>query len=465
MYSKTYSVLIVEDEATLARNVAGFLGRHGFDTRTADTAEAALREMVEFKPDAIVLDFDLPGMSGLDFMSRVRATAPQIKLIMATGQGSEQVAVDAMKSGAYDYLIKPLALGRLKSVIDSALQTDPVEVPQPLRASPKARTADGNVTLVGNSPPMNHLRELIRCLIDAEERLADSHLPAVLITGETGTGKEVVARSLHYMGRRRSGPFVEVNCSSIPAHLLEAELFGYERGAFTDARERKIGLIEAAEHGTLFLDEVGEMDLALQAKLLKFLEDKSIRRLGSVREQKTDVRIVAATNRNLDALVQEGGFRADLLFRLRIVEIETPALRTLGKDDIRALARHFLEQHGVRYGKPGLAFSQAALDGLSDYSWPGNVRELRNLVEQAVILSSGQTVEAHDLRLRRDTRSLHSIDETAEAPLQLSDIERRTLSAALKQTGWNVTHAARLLGISRDTLRYRIDKHQLRIPS
>ena len=456
----TYSILIVEDESTLAANMARFLDRHGYETKVATRAEAALRELETFKPHAIVLDYNMPGMNGLEFLTRVRKTDPEAKIIMATGHGSEQVAVDAMKAGAYDYLIKPVALAQLKTIVDQAVRDDQSR-PAPL--PPKASAANESALdkLIGESEPMRNLRTLLGRLIEAERTLRDNDLPAALITGETGTGKELVARALHFDGPRGRAPFVELNCSSIPANMLEAELFGYERGAFTDAKERKLGLIEVAEGGTLFLDEVGEMDLTLQAKLLKFLEDRTVRRLGSVREQRANARVVAATNRNLDDMVREGTFRSDLLFRLRIVQIKLPTLRSM-PGDIPLLAEYYLKRQAARYGKADLRFSDEALAILTRHTWPGNVRELRNVIEHSVILCSGTQIEREHLHLGPG----HDAEISAEpaAGMNLGDAERKLLVQALEQCDWNVTRAARLLGVTRDVLRYRIEKYRLRMP-
>jgi len=460
----SYMVLIVEDEVTLASNIARFLTRHGYETRVAGRAEAALREMETFKPDAILLDYNLPGMNGLEFLARVRSRDPQVKLIMATGHGSEQVAVEAMKAGAYDYLVKPLAMAQVKTILDGAVREESRE--KQLRHNQKRPAEGGLARLIGNSQPMRDLKHVLQRILQAEQRLSDDELPAVLITGETGTGKELVARALHFEGPRARGPFVEMNCSSIPANLLEAELFGYERGAFTDAKERKPGLIESAEGGTLFLDELGEMDLALQAKLLKFLEDRTVRRLGSVREQRANARIVAATNRNLEQLVRDGRFRSDLFFRLRIVHLELPSLRTM-PGDIAVLAHHYLSRQAERYGKSDAAFTPAAITLLEQHAWPGNVRELRNVIEQSVILAPDAAIDVEHLRL---SQSLEDLDEPLAQDsnahdLNLGDVEKRLLVKALEQTGWNVSRAARLLGVSRDVLRYRIDKYRLKLPS
>lgn len=458
----SYRVLIVEDETTLASNLERFLSRHGYEVKTVGRAEDAVRELERFKPDAVLLDYNLPGMNGLEFLAHARGSDPQIKVVMATGHGSEMVAVQAMKTGAYDYLVKPLVLAQVKAILDGALREEGREKQRRLR---RESPLDGGLgRLIGESPPMRELKELLNRILQAEQKLADDELPAVLITGETGTGKELVARALHFDGQRARGPFVEMNCSSIPANLLEAELFGYERGAFTDAKERKPGLIESAEGGTLFLDELGEMDLTLQAKLLKFLEDRMVRPLGSVREQRANARIVAATNRNLEQLVREGRFRSDLFFRLRIVHLELPALRSM-PSDIPRLAHHYLARQAERYGKPDMSFSGAAISLLQQHAWPGNVRELRNVIEQSVILASGPTVEAEHLKLSQSLVSDSGVAGESDSPtLNLVDIERGALVKALEQTGWNVSRAARLLGVSRDVLRYRIDKYRLKFP-
>jgi transcriptional regulator with PAS, ATPase and Fis domain len=294
----------------------------------------------------------------------------------------------------------------------------------------------------------------------AERNLQDKEPPVVLISGETGTGKELVARALHYDGARGDHPFIEINCASIPPNLLESELFGYERGAFTDAKGRKLGLVETADGGTLFLDEIGDMDLGLQSKLLKLLEDKTVRRLGGLRDLRVDVRIIAATHRPLDVMVSEGKFRADLFFRLRIVHLTLPALRDRG-DDVLMLAKHYLALHAHRYGKGPLTLSPEVEYLLRAHYWPGNVRELRNVIEQAVLMASGLVVESVDLQLFPQTANMVVETSKSATPLSLETIERETLLRALRATEWNVTQAARLLGVSRDTLRYRIEKFGL----
>jgi transcriptional regulator with PAS, ATPase and Fis domain len=316
------------------------------------------------------------------------------------------------------------------------------------------------------------LKSKVRRLLDAEMDMREGDHPAVLITGETGTGKELVARALHFDGLRREGPFVEVNCASLPVNLLESELFGHERGAFTDAKERKVGLVEAAEGGTLFLDEIGEVDLSIQAKLLKLLEERTVRRVGSTRERKVDVRIVSATNQDLEKMVREGRFRSDLYFRLRIISLHMPPLRDR-RQDVLPLARHFLALHGNRYGKRNLELSPEAQRLLLDHSWPGNVRELQNVLEQTVLLSHDAVVNCADLALcpglgEGATRSMDgAVGHCVAIPrdgVNLLDMERRVVTQVLDQADWNVSKAAKLLGLTRDMLRTRMEKYGLARP-
>jgi DNA-binding NtrC family response regulator len=450
-------VLIIEDEATLAKNMSAYLARYGFECVVAGTAEEGLAELERSKPDLALLDFHLPGMDGMAALAALRGSMPGMPIIMITGHGTVELAVEAMKAGAYDFLTKPVSLAKLRLLLDRALGEGRREQTLSYYQRRDAR-AGGMDALIGDSAAMRQLKSRITQLIDAERGLRDADAPAVLIAGETGTGKELAARALHFDGVRSAQPFVEINCAAIPAQLLESELFGHERGAFTDARERKIGLVETASGGTLFLDEIGDLDLGLQAKLLKLLEEKTVRRLGNLRDQKVDVRIIAASHQPLEARVREGRFRADLFYRLRIVELSMPALRDRG-DDILLLARHFLSLHAARYGRTTLEPSMDARSRLLSHTWPGNVRELRNLMEQAVLLCPGQILDAEQLNLAPALSTPNA--SRPESNGTLDDMERSMLLNALSQTGWNVTQSARILGISRDTLRYRIEKHRL----
>ncbi len=317
--------------------------------------------------------------------------------------------------------------------------------------------------LVGGCEGMQQLRCSIGKVVAGDEQLRDDNPPAVLITGETGTGKELVARALHFEGPRRHAPFVEINCASIPAQLLESELFGHERGAFTDAKTRKLGLVESANGGTLFLDEIGDMEPVLQVKLLRLLENRTVRRVGGLRDEGVNVRIIAATHRHLEALVAEGRFRADLYFRIRMIHLSIPALRERGAD-ISLLADHYLALHARRYGKEGLTLSVDARRALLQHRWPGNVRELRNVIEEAVLMSSGPVVESLDLDWLPASAGVSPTGSGAVVATTLEQVERDALQRTLENSRWNVSHAARLLGISRDALRYRIEKYALAVP-
>ena len=468
----SHAVLVIEDEAVLAKNILIYLERYDFEVSVAQSAEEGLALLDGVRPDAVVLDFNLPGINGLEALGRIRAFDPGIHVLMLTGHGNVEIAVDAMKAGAFDFLTKPVALSKLRLLLEKAIgqtrRDSALDYYQ--KRDAQSATDDG---LLGESAVMFTLKQTIAQLVQAESRMRDADGPAVLVLGETGTGKEVVARALHFGGPRRAKPFVELNCAALPAQLLESELFGHERGAFTDARERKLGLVETAEGGTLFLDEIGDMDIALQSKLLKLLEEKTVRRLGSLRETRVDVRIVAATHRALETLVRDGRFRADLYFRLGVVQVHLPPLRDRG-NDILLLARHFLKHHAARYGKPTPVLASAAEALLLKHQWPGNVRELRNVIEQAVLLNTGQEIGAQQLALsqlgaaspstRGDAASA-SAGNPGPAERTLAEMERSALIQALRQSEGNVTRAARELGISRDTLRYRIEKHGLDTPA
>ena len=454
-----YGVLIIEDEAILAKNIKLFLGRVGYDVKIAETAEDGIAQLEVFKPEAILLDFNLPGMSGLECLETVRAIDSTIKVMIITGHGNVELAVNAMKAGAYDFLTKPLSMSKLRLLLEKAMGEERQAHTLSYYRARDARES-GFEKLIGESDAITGLRDTIKRIIAAEQNLRDTDAPAVLITGETGSGKELVARALHFNGPRRDKPFVEINCASIPGPLLESELFGYERGAFTDAHSRKLGLIETADGGTLFLDEIGDMEPQSQSKLLKLLEDKTVRRIGSVRDSAVNVRIIAATNQPLEELVAAGRFRSDLLFRLRIVHIAVPALRNRGAD-ILLLANHFLALHARRYGKNGLHLSAEVESQLLRHHWPGNVRELRNVVEHAVLMSSGSLIDALNLFAAPPRPSSSSSATVSTDDTSLAAVEREALLSALEKTNWNVSKAARMLGISRDTLRYRIAKFQL----
>ena len=510
------SIVLIEDEAILSRNICIYLGREGLDVAAAASGEEGLDLVERLHPQVVLLDYNLPGMDGLAVLGRIMSSAPATRVIMMTGSGSESTAVAALKGGAVDYLKKPVQLAALRLVIDRAMSRRRFEdAPAALRdasrrimdtldrrrssdaldaqktswrgklvaeppapahvassaASHAASREEGQTrlpTLLGSSQPMQTLKALIGKVIDADARNVGAESPIVLINGETGTGKELVARALHFDGRRRSSRFLEVNCAGIPAALLEAELFGHERGAFTDAKEAKPGMIEAAGDGTLFLDEIGDIDLAAQAKLLKVIEERRVRRLGSLQDRRVEARFIAATSCDLEQMVRDGRFRADLYFRLRMIRIQVPPLRERDGDAL-LLAEHFLELFGERYGKPGLRFDSAAIAVLTRHPWTGNVRELRNTIEQAVVLAEGVVITVADLGLSNVASEPASAEcaqvEAAAQPhsdvIPFSTAERDMLLTALRKTDSNVSKAARLLGISRDTLRYRAKKYQI----
>ena len=466
------AILIVEDEPTLAKNMGRYLRNSGFDVNVTFTGETAMAQLEKYKPDIVLLDYRLPDTNGLDLLGRIQMVDRRIRVIMITGEGNIQLAVQATKAGAYDYLAKPVVLKELKLLLKKIAGRERMEGALEYFHQKQAGES-GLDKLLGNSTVMVDLKLQISQLIKAEQNLVDGVPASVLITGETGTGKDLVARAFHFDGTRRQGQFIELNCSAIPDHLLEAELFGYERGAFTDARERKMGLVEAADGGTLFLDEIGDMDISLQTKLLKLLEDRTVRPLGGLRDKQVNVRIIAATNHRLEQLINEGKFRSDLYYRLRVVQINTPPLRDRGSD-ITHLADHMLSQHAQRYRKDKKQISKAAQMTLLGYSWPGNVRELRNMMEQAVLMVNADLIEPHHLPLNKQLSTLDQprlvadeLREPASAKisntLDIVDMERRMVTRALESTQGNVTRAAELLGLSRDTLRYRIEKYQISI--
>ena len=458
------AILVVEDEPTLAKNMRRYLENAGFDARVAGTGEAAMRELEAFKPDIVLLDYRLPDTDGLQLLNHIRSLDRRIRVVMVTGEGNVQVAVNAMKAGANDYLAKPVVLSELRLLLEKMSSQSRLEENLEYYRDQQAGMS-GLDKMIGESAPMLLLKRQIRQLLDAELNLVEGVPASVLITGETGSGKELVARAFHFDGARRNGPFIELNCSAIPAHLLEAELFGYERGAFTDARERKIGLVEAADGGTLFLDEIGEMDMALQSKVLKLLEDRSLRRLGSLHDRQVNVRILAATNRNLEEMIADGEFRSDLYYRLRVIQVSIPSLRERG-EDILLLAGHMLDQHAARYRKSRFEITEAAQNGLLRYPWPGNVRELGNMMEQIVLTSADGTLDIAQLPLIQAELDSGANGgpkvETIGDNLNIVDMEKRLVIAALDRSEGNVTRAAELLGLSRDTLRYRMEKYSIR---
>lgn len=463
----TNSILIIEDDEMLADNVRLYLERNQWETHVAHSAEQGLAMLENIRPDMVLTDHALPGKSGLVVIERALAMDPHLKLVMMTGEGNVQIAVDAMKAGACDYLSKPVSLAELKLVLEKALGQSKMENTLSVFKRRQSRGTSLE-SIIGESAPMLALKSKVRQVLDAETRITDGELPSILITGETGTGKELLARALHFDGARSDRPFIEINCASLPPNLLEAELFGHERGAFTDAKERKIGLVEAADGGTLFLDEIGEIDASIQAKILKLLEERTVRRIGSVRERKVSLRIISATNQDLEKMVRERRFRSDLFFRLRVISISMPPLRSIGSD-ILQVAEFYLQNHARRYGKTGLRFSPEAKELMMCYGWPGNVRELRNMLEQTVLLAEDELITPNQLAVCPSLLydDAPEDDELGDYPVvdsgqtKISDVERDLVRKTLDKTDWNVSKSAKLLGLSRDMMRYRIAKYGL----
>ena len=421
------TVLIVDDEQSLARSAKAFLADHGYEAEVAGTGEKALELLATLQPDVVFADVRLPGMSGLDLLKRIRAFDPVIPVIMVTAYGSIEGAVEAVKLGAFDYVKKPVDLEELKLLADRARETR--QLKQELSYYRRRATTDvGFEGLVGESQAVRGVLERARQIAALDE------MPPVLLTGETGTGKGLLARAIHVAGPRAIKPFIEVNCTALPATLMEAELFGHERGAFTDAKESKPGLVEAAEGGFLFLDEIGDVDLAVQGKLLRAIEERA---------------------------VDQERFRKDLYFRLAVIVLDVPPLRDRGEDAL-LLTEHFLRAFNAKYGKVVRDLSPAARDLLLSYPWPGNVRELSHVIERAVLWSRGSTLDVEHLSLTRPVGGTDHGD--APKPVDAATLpqwERTMIEQALREAGGNQTKAAQRLGISRDTLRYRLKKFGL----
>ena len=446
----TATILIVDDEPLVRWSLKERFSREGYTMLEAGTAAEAIAQ-AGASLDLVLLDYRLPDGDGLTVLRRFKELAPDTPVVFMTAFSTVENAVEAMKHGAYHYVNKPFNLDDVAAIVEKALETGRLR-----REVRTYRTNQGRDfsfdAIIGESPAMVAVKLLLR-------RVASSPASTVLLTGETGTGKDLAAKAIHYNSDRAAKSFVNITCSALPEQLLESELFGHERGAFTDARQQKRGLFETADGGTIFLDEIGEMTLGLQSKLLRFLEEKTFKRVGGLVDVRVNVRVIAATNRDLDAEVRSGRFREDLFYRLQVMPVKLPALRDRA-GDIARLAGHYIDRYNGEFRKRVKGLRPEALALLEQYRWPGNVRELRNALERAMLLAEGDRLTAEDFG------SLSGSDETFAFRLPaggvvLEDVERQLLEQALERCRGNQTRAGLLLGINRDQVRYRIEKFGL----
>ena len=445
------TLLVADDDPGLRESLERTLTREGYRVVLASDGRAALERVQAGGVDLIVTDLRMPGLTGLELLRAAKAIMPDVDVILLTAFGTVEEAVKAMKDGAYDFLTKPFRREQLIKLVDKALERrDLIEQNRALKKQLEDIRAKGQ--MIGASPSFRRMLTLV-------EQIADSSA-TILIQGESGTGKELVARTIHERSARRNGPFVAVNCAALPETLLESELFGYEKGAFTGAAGRKEGRFELANGGTLFLDEVADLSLVTQPKILRVLQEGEFERLGGTRSLQVDVRIVAATNQDLSEMVKEKRFREDLYYRLNVISVRVPPLRER-HEDIRVLAQHYLRVYAAKNGRKLEGFSNEALERLESYAWPGNVRELENLIERSVLLARKDRIDAEDLPeeiggVKRPPRD--AILELVGTPL--TEIEQRLLDETLRITGGNKTQAAKLLGIDVRTVARKLERRE-----
>jgi DNA-binding NtrC family response regulator len=456
------TLLLIEDEALLSAELVRHFNREGWDVAEASSLKDARSLLIDqhLEPLVVLSDMSLPDGNALDLLESVRPHAPGAEWVFLTGYGGVTDSVRALRLGAFDFLEKPCELPHLDLVVSGAARS--ARAQRQLRESAALQNRRyTSAAFIGRSEAARHVRRML-------DKLAHAPISTLLLTGETGTGKGLAARILHHNGLRREGPLIEVNCAAIPHDLLESELFGHEPGAFTDAKSRRRGLVEQANGGTIFLDEIGELTLSLQAKLLSVIEDRRLRRLGGSQQIAIDVQVIAASNRNLLRRVQEEAFRGDLYHRITVFTLELPALR-MRKEDLEDLVPVFIEEYNVIAGKTIRRVPEPVWSMMRAYDWPGNVRELRNAIERGVLLSDSDTLSAQWLQFSAPSEARlakHAAQDMVSIPLDgsmsLEDIEKRILTAALEQTHHSVSAAARLLGASRETIRYRVNKFGLK---
>ncbi len=462
-------ILIADDEANLRRVLAAQLVKDGYEVHAVENGQDAIEMLAENHVDVVITDLRMPKVDGMALLQHVVATYPDVPVIMITAHGTVDTAVAALKVGAFDYITKPFERAELRTVVEKAARTRELSE----RDVGPAPTEPGRFRLIGQSPSMIEVYNIV-------DKVADTP-STVLITGESGTGKELIARALHESSRRKDKPFIRVNCAAIPRELIESELFGYEKGAFTGAVTSKPGRFELADQGTLFLDEIGEIPVNMQVKLLRALQEQEFERVGGIKTISVDVRLVTATNRDLAVEIERGAFREDLFYRLNVVQVQLPPLRDR-KSDIPLLVEHFVRRFNERLRKTVKGVDEAAMEALLAHPWRGNIRELENVIERCILFAEGDLVRVEDLpaALRRspsdDVSRITPVDLTSGEPIDAdgklglkeavreaaAKVERELVVRALEQTGGNVTHAARLLKISRKSLQTKMKELGLR---
>lgn len=447
----TKKILIADDEKNMIWALKKAFKNEDYKIITAPNGIEAVEKATSHTPELVLLDFKMPKLNGLEALKKIKEVDPKISIIMMTAHGTMESAIEAMKNGAIDYISKPFDIEDLKLQIRKALDIgamkDQIEF-----LTEELRNTTGKV-IIGKSSK-------IKDVLDRVSKVANSNA-TVLITGESGTGKELIANAVHYSSDRKDKPYVKINCGAIPENLLESELFGHEKGAFTGAVNKKLGKFERASKGTIFLDEVGELSLPMQVKLLRVLQEKEIERIGGTAVIKIDVRVVAATNRDLKKMVEEGSFREDLYYRLNVIPIEIPALKER-KEDIPLLVRYFIEKYCNQIGRNIIDIHKEALEMLVKYEWQGNIRELENVIERMVILCQGDTINKNDLPKEILYKDINNIEFVLpETGINFEEVEKSFIKQALILSEGNQTKAAKLLGITRHTLLYRMDKYDL----
>jgi DNA-binding NtrC family response regulator len=456
MNEERKKILIVDDEVGI-RDSLRLLLKSSFEVITAEDGEEAVAKVAAENPDMVLLDLIMPKIDGIEALRTIKEQRPNLPIVILTGTNTVRTAVQAMKYGAIDYLGKPFDIDELKRIINQATAfTAPPHIEPPVRSLNIASPERDCGPMVGKSPLMAELFQKVKQVSERDT--------TVLITGESGTGKELIARLVHAKSARKDKPFIPINCSAIPESLIESELFGHEKGAFTHAMDRRLGLFELANGGTLFLDEIGELSLPVQVKILRFLQEQEFYRVGSSKPIRVDVRIIAATNRNLEEAIKGRTFREDLYYRINVIGLNLPPLRER-YEDIPYLVGHFLDKLASQYGQKNITFSDEALRSMTEYGWPGNVRELENVVESIVALCQKEVVTSDDLPAKITNRSslvLNNASEVASGKLAFEEAERKfeteIILKALRKTNYVQTRAAELLGISRRILKYKMDK-------